>query len=229
MKKTAVLISALILSVFCSVPVFAAGNDLSEEQTIGVFAKAVYTLPDGCYGAEEDDDGDYIVKLPDGTEITLTPKYADSSLRIVIVPITEQDEQAYRWISDCATNLGTNPLFYDIYFIDEYGTRVDVNMTLEVSVALLNGYGTPKAAEISADGKVSQLVSRSDGNIVSFTIEKGGYYALASMRTGDTGTPISPKTGDNSMMNLWIALLFVSGVGVAGTMLYGRKKRIIEN
>lgn len=224
MKKTAVLIAALILSLFCSVPVFAAGNDLPEEQTIDVFAKSVYTLPDGCYGTEEDD-GDYIAKLPDGTEITLTPKYADPSLRIVIVPITEQDEQAYQWISDCATNLGTNPLFYDIYFIDEYGTRVDVNMTLEVSIALLNGYGTPKVAAISADGKVSQLVSKCAGNIVFFTIEKGGYYALASARTGDTGTTISPQTGDTGMMNLWIALLFVSGVGVAGATLYGRNRK----
>ena len=225
MKKMAVLIAALMLSVFCSIPVFAAGNNLLEEQTIGVFAKAVYTLPDSCYGAEEDDDGDYIAELPDGTEIILTPKYTDPSLRMVIVPITEQDEQAYQWISDCATNLGTNPLFYDIYFIDEYGTRVDVNMTLEVSVALLNGYGIPKVAEISADGKVSQLVSKSGDNTVSFTIEKGGYYALASARTGDTGTPISPPTGDNSMMNLWIALLFVSGAGVAGATLYGRNKK----
>ncbi len=224
MKKTAVLIVTVILSVFCSVPVFAAGNDLPEEQTIGVFAKAVYTLPDGSYGAEEDDDGDYIVELPDGTEITLIPKSANPSLRIVIVPITEQDEQAYQWISRCATNLGTNPLFYDIYFIDEYGTRVDVNMTLEVSVALMSGYGVSKAAEISADGKVSQLVSKSGGNIVSFTIEKGGYYAFASARIGDTDAPISPQTGDNSMMNLGIALLFVSCVGVAGTTLYGRKK-----
>lgn len=95
MKKTAVLIAALILSAFCSVPVFAAGNDLPEEQTIGVFAKAVYTLPDGCYSAKEEG-GDYIVELPDGTEITLMPKTPDPSLRIVIVPITEQDEQAYR-------------------------------------------------------------------------------------------------------------------------------------
>lgn len=228
MKKTAVLIAALILSAFCSVPVFAAGNDLPEEQTIGVFAKAVYTLPDGCYGAEEDDDGDYIVELPDGTEITVTPKLADPSLRIVIVPITEQDEQAYRWISDCATNLGTNPLFYDIYFIDEYGTRVDVNMTLEVSVALMSSYGAPKAAEISADGKVSQLVSKSGGNIVSFTIEKGGYYALASAKIGDTDTPVSPSTGDNSMINLWIALLFVAGFVVVSTAVYGNKKKSVK-
>ena len=35
----------------------------------------------------------------------------------------------------------------------------------------------------------------------------------------------SPQTGDNSHMALWIALLLVSGAGVIGTTVYGRKKR----
>ena len=35
----------------------------------------------------------------------------------------------------------------------------------------------------------------------------------------------SPQTGDNSYMALWIALLFVSGAGVIGTTVYGKKKR----
>ncbi len=35
----------------------------------------------------------------------------------------------------------------------------------------------------------------------------------------------SPQTGDNSNMALWIALLFISGMGLVGTTLYGRKKR----
>lgn len=34
-----------------------------------------------------------------------------------------------------------------------------------------------------------------------------------------------PQTGDNSNMALWSALLFVSGAGVIGTTVYGRKKR----
>ena len=37
--------------------------------------------------------------------------------------------------------------------------------------------------------------------------------------------PDSPQTGDNSHMALWIALLFVSGAGVIGTTVYGKKKR----
>ena len=40
----------------------------------------------------------------------------------------------------------------------------------------------------------------------------------------NTGTE-SPKTGDNSNMILWIAVLFVSGFGVLGTVIYGKKKK----
>ena len=41
----------------------------------------------------------------------------------------------------------------------------------------------------------------------------------------DTGAMTSPATGDNSHMALWIALLFMSGAGVIGTTVYGKKKR----
>ena len=37
--------------------------------------------------------------------------------------------------------------------------------------------------------------------------------------------PDSPQTGDNSMMGLWIALLFVSGAGVVGITIYSRKRK----
>ena len=38
----------------------------------------------------------------------------------------------------------------------------------------------------------------------------------------DDSEPI--QTGDNSQMVLWIALLFVGGVGVGGTILYRKRK-----
>lgn len=79
---------------------------------------------------------------------------------MVIFPITKQDKRAYQWISDCTTNLGTNILFYEIYFIDEYGTRVDVKKTLQVNITLPKGYGVPKVAKISTNGSLSQLVSK---------------------------------------------------------------------
>ena len=39
------------------------------------------------------------------------------------------------------------------------------------------------------------------------------------------GSEKSPQTGDNSNMMLWFAVLFVSGFGVLGTVIYGKKKK----
>lgn len=44
----------------------------------------------------------------------------------------------------------------------------------------------------------------------------------------DTGASDSPQTGDNSMMALWIALLFVSGFGVVTTTVYGKKRKSVK-
>ena len=38
----------------------------------------------------------------------------------------------------------------------------------------------------------------------------------------------SPQTGDNSIMWLWVALLFVSGFGVVATAVYGKKKKSVK-
>ena len=61
-------------------------------------------------------------------------------------------------------------------------------------------------------------------------------YKKVAVEIPATGTPTdptpenpnSPQTGDNSMIGLWIALLFVSGAGVAGTTLYSRKRKSVK-
>lgn len=45
--------------------------------------------------------------------------------------------------------------------------------------------------------------------------------------TGTPTDPQSPQTGDNSMMGLWAALLFVSSCGIFGATIYGKKKKEI--
>ncbi len=86
------------------------------------------------------------------------------------------------------------------------------------------------------DGEISEAYA----NGMSFSV---GYEAVSKPDPTEPGTtepdptesgttepskpadPQSPQTGDNSMMGLWIALLFVSGVGVVGTTIYSRKKK----
>ena len=60
------------------------------------------------------------------------------------------------------------------------------------------------------DGEISEEYA----NGMSFSVS---YEAVTE--------PETPQTGDSSMMVLWIALLFVSGVGVVGTTIYSRKKK----
>ena len=61
-------------------------------------------------------------------------------------------------------------------------------------------------------------------------------YKKAAVEIPATGTPTdptpenpdSPPTGDNSMMALWIAVLFLSGFGVATTAVYSKKRHSVK-
>ena len=66
------------------------------------------------------------------------------------------------------------------------------------------------------DGEISEIPA----NGMSFTL---GYEAVTEPATEPEPEPETPKTGDNSMMVLWIALLVVSGVGA--TAIYSRKRK----
>ena len=66
------------------------------------------------------------------------------------------------------------------------------------------------------DGEISEIPA----NGMSFTL---GYEAVTEPATEPEPDSETPKTGDNSMMVLWIALLVVSGAGV--TAIYSRKRK----
>ena len=66
------------------------------------------------------------------------------------------------------------------------------------------------------DGEISEIPA----NGMSFTL---GYEAVTEPATEPEPDSETPKTGDNSMMVLWIALLVVSGVGA--TAIYSRKRK----
>ena len=61
-------------------------------------------------------------------------------------------------------------------------------------------------------------------------------YKKAAVEIPATGKPTdptpenpdSPPTGDNSMMALWIAVLFLSGFGVVTTAVYGKKRHSVK-
>lgn len=71
------------------------------------------------------------------------------------------------------------------------------------------------------DGEISEEYA----NGMSFAVSYEAVSEPDPTEPSKPADPQSPQTGDNSMMGLWIALLFVSGAGVVGTTVYGRKKK----
>ena len=63
------------------------------------------------------------------------------------------------------------------------------------------------------------IISKDGVAITTFTVDT---------KAADNDTK-SPQTGDNSMLWLWVALLFVSGGGVIGTTIVRKKEKRSEN
>ena len=63
---------------------------------------------------------------------------------------------------------------------------------------------------------------------ISFTNSYNAKKPVTPPAPQEPDPPKSPETGDSSMTGLWIALLFLSGAGVAGTTLYSRKRKSVK-
>ena len=132
-----------------------------------------------------------------------------------------------------------------IYTISEQSLSYDANggmgtMSAETGVAgkivtvaqnefTRNNY-TFTGWNTQADGKGTAYKA---GDSFTLTDKDTVLYAQWSKNSGSAGTGTkgtakptdSPKTGDNSNLALWFALLFVSGGAVTATTIYGRKNK----
>lgn len=132
-----------------------------------------------------------------------------------------------------------------IYTISEQSLSYDANggigtMSAETGVAgkivtvAQNGFTRNNYTFIGwntqADGKGTAYKA---GDSFTLTDKDTVLYAQWSKNSGSAGTGTngkakptdSQKTGDNSNLALWFALLFVSGGAVTATIIYGRKNK----
>lgn len=115
-----------------------------------------------------------------------------------------------------ALSFRSNAAFSDFIRVELDGKTLDEkNYTVKEGSTVV----TLKAdyvATLSAGKHTIGVVSENGIASTTFTVN------AKSVADNDTN---SPQTGDNSHMAFWIALLLVSGAGVIGTTVYGRKKR----
>ena len=104
---------------------------------------------------------------------------------------------------------------YDKYEV-VYIVNDEIKETLPAAVE--NGYIVFETNHLSQYG----IIATNTGN--GTTSPKTG-NGTKSPKTGDT---TSPKTGDNSNIVLWAALLFISCGALAGTLVIAKKKKTMK-
>ncbi len=187
MRKIYCLLCALLVA-FAALQIGAAA-----ASTEGVFVSVNYSPASGEYRAEPSD-GSYTITTDDGVTVTVD---ADNGLTLVVYPVPTTDEEAYAWFEDCAENLGSDRRYFDIYFINNEGKRVDGgNATVEI--ILSEEYSDAQAAKINGDGSMAALEDAVADNIAIFEISGGGFYAVAEKISEDISEAPLPDDSDSS-------------------------------
>ncbi|MDO4487045.1 MAG: InlB B-repeat-containing protein [Bacillota bacterium] len=104
-------------------------------------------------------------------------------------------------------------------------------ITLNTNYLKTLSVGTHKLSVVYTDGEcstnfevkraVSELTEPTEGDIIDTETSTSNKDSKADAED-------SAKTGDNTNLALWIALMLISGAGIGGTCLYTRRKRTNE-
>ncbi len=118
-------------------------------------------------------------------------------------------------------------------------TEEDIGKTYSYTLTEVDGgranvkYSTAKydiAITVSLDGnnKLAASITQNTvavDSVVAEFVNEYDYTPPTPPTPPEDDIPSSPQTGDTSNIHLWFALLFVSGGGLIGTTVYGRKKK----
>lgn len=207
------MLLAVILVCSMSVPAFAA----QEEKEIDVTVKYVATV-EGEYPAQITE-GTATVEI-DGVTVSVTgaPSVA---VTLVVVPIPEGEKEAQAWFIECLEDTGIPLAVYDIYFLTADGSRINANGAA-VAIDCPTYEGELIVCSVSTDETTKTLTSVVKDGKVTFTTDGSNYYVLAEKKsagttdpgTDDPGTttpddPVSPPTGDDTMIWPWILVAIV--------------------
>ncbi len=117
-------------------------------------------------------------------------------------------------------------------------TEDDIGNTYTYKLTEVNGgkanvtysdaeYTVTVAIELNENNELVATLTKNSENVTAVVAEFENIYDYTPTPTTKPKPeyPVIPQTGDNFNLLLWFALLFVSGGGILGTTLYGRKKK----
>jgi len=111
-------------------------------------------------------------------------------------------------------------------------TEDDIGKSFSYKLTEVNS-GKANVSYSTAEHTITVAISLNQNNELVAEITQNGEKAgevVAEFEnlydyTPDPDLPDSPETGDNNSLHIWFALLFISGGGIIGTALYGKKRR----
>ena len=241
MKRFVTFFLICILTVYSTTICYAGNSALTGEQgqtDFGIYA--TYIAGETEYLTSPVKKGKAEIQLPDGRRIVVSG-VTDSSLTLVVYPITSQDTEAWEWFAACLEGKGKNISPFEIYFTDKKGNRIAVDgVTISLSDALKNS----SAFSLNSKGTLKTLSVQSRDGQIMFQADGSYYYVLAEKTEQDipnepttqpitqTGTDVNhtgsgqafgAKTGDDTPLELYIILLFVGLITASIAGLYWKK------
>ena len=185
-----------------------------------------YWYCDGCEKYYSDETAENEIKLKDIVIAKLAPLIIKGDGQTV----TEGEKKALEFTSDAA--------FGDFIRVEIDGKTIDESNYTVKSGSTVVTLNADYVSALSAGEHALGIVSQSGTATAKITVnEKAEESGTKEDNTKESGSKesntekntdvTSPKTGDNSNIFLWLALLFVSGGAVMATA-FGRKKRRAE-
>lgn len=186
MRKRLTIFAAAFLLCAGSVGAMAAG--VPGKESADVLARYVGNPTRTELPVTEDTSS---VMLPDGTQVEIEgiPTVAGT---LVIFPVPATETEAWKWASGCLNKIGKPVHFFDIYFKDQNGSRINADGTT-VTIDCPHCSEKPIVYSLTSDGQVKRLSSSARSVSVTFTTNGSSYYILAEQFT-ETETETERET-----------------------------------
>ena len=169
---------------------------------------------DVCDKYFSDENAENEINLTDTVVSKLAPKIIAGDGAAV----TEGEKKALSFTSDAA--------FDDFLRVEVDGKTVNESSYTVKSGSTVVTLNADYVATLSVGEHTLGIVSESGTATAKFTVNKKAAETTSTTNKPDANNDTtSPKTGDNSNLVLWIALLLISGSAVIGTTVVSKKKK----
>ena len=229
--KRKILFLLIAIFVLCTViPVYAEDTNSNYEE-VDVYAK--YVRLEHGVPVINIYNGKGMATMDDGTTICVSgvPREA---VAFVVYAIPEQEEDAWIWFKKCINDVGVLLQPYDIYFLDQYGNRLNVNQ-VNITIKQDDINKSHVIYGVTTKGKISKIDSKYSSSMLSFFANGSHYYTIVK-NIEKTDTPVIseqeknegvPNTISINLIQFWEKFLLFSLI-IFAIFCFNRWKRLMK-